>query len=161
MKKELIVQVESEEQWNTVVQKWLDEGYRWRSGREGLLTYLFYSGSRQLTLGDTPDLTDKEITYSRMNLAEKSATISFKKFMKKGKKKSKKKIYEVNAKQNSLINDVIRNPYPADQLFGRGNDFLSAFALYSKVEGEDLLKYIGGDESIEFVHNPELDKEMQ
>ena len=147
---ETVVHVTTLEQWKSVLNTWFGQGYEWNSNNEnnqsGRFRNYYYEafrdGCRQLALGDT-------IYFYGAN-GYKGETIEYLEFMAREKEDNKMRTYYVTKEQLDFLNTLYEELYSLDELLNRHAEAKNVFDDFSIPEGSAVLRYLGGDTSIEF-----------
>ena len=151
---ETVVRVDTLKEYRAVLKKWFSKGYCWdRVGGEKDLHesyFTTYGGARYLIL------EGNVINYSNGTYVEnhKLEVTSFKDFMAK---ENSKVAYEVSEDQLAFIKEVKESPYPAAYLMGHNYVYEELFSAgdYDPEFERDLLRYLGGEDSVVFkLNNP-------
>lgn len=142
---ETVVHVTTLEQWKSVLDVWFGKGYEWFSSK-GYREDYFRKGSRQLRLNSF-----NKITFSESNGYSEGYFIEYSEFMAQQKEDNKMETYYVTQKQLDLIDDLKESDFPVYKFYGSNKYQPLAVAnnLSSKAE-KMLLRYLGGDTSVEF-----------
>ena len=151
MTKELVVHVTTLDQWKSVLDVWFKRGYSWPLGEKEYSAEIFENGGRFLFLDDC-------ITYSRLSFNRKKF-IEYSEFVAQERKRNNEmETYYVTQEQLELLEELKRK----DQLYTL-HELLHLEGAYKvgvsvpKVEEEGtLLRYLGGDTSIEFKVKEQL-----
>lgn len=138
---ETVVQVSTLEQWKAVLDVWFKQGYEWCAGGKEYHEGYFKGGSRELLL-------DKD-NYILVPDPGKREPISYKEFMAQQKEGNKMETYYVTQEKLYLITELKKLSYPVYELtrLGRYEDVGLGF---DSTQEKALLRYLGGDETIEF-----------
>lgn len=144
-----VVHVTTLEQWKSVLNVWYKQGHYWLFTNTKYQESIFEDGGRYLFLDDY-------ITYSNNNHHDKPF-IEYSEFMAQQKEDSKMETYYVTEDQLDLINDLKESDFPVYKFYGSNKYEPLAVAnkLSSKAE-KMLLRYLGGDTSIEFKVKEQL-----
>ena len=150
-----VVHVTTIEEWKSVLDVWFEQGYKWLSdcGKD-FKEHRFNLGSRELGLNVCGN--DK-ITYWRLNDYNGDNLIEYSDFMKQGEKTMAKETYYVTHEQLDLIESLKENEYPVYNFYG-GSKYrrLATLNKLSSNGEKALLRYIGGDKTIEFKVKEQL-----
>lgn len=150
MTNETVVHVTTLEQWNSVLDVWFSQGYEWFGGNSDYLINAFRNNGRYLFLHD-----DVTIVYSDNNQGEKF--MEYSEFMAQQEKTMAKETYYVTQEQLDLIESLKENEYPVYNFYGDSKYRPLATLNKLSSNGEKaLLRYIGGDTSIEFKAKEQL-----
>lgn len=138
-----VVHVTTLEQWKSVLDVWFKQGYAWIGGDKEYEGRIFKNGGRFLFLDDC-------ITYS-YGFDNSNAYVEYSDFMAQQKEDNKMETYYVTQKQLDLIDDLKESDFPVYKFYGSNKYQPLAVAnnLSSKAE-KMLLRYLGGDTSVEF-----------
>ena len=147
---ETVVHVDTLDQWKSVLDVWFKQGYDWPlcKGRNDYGEKFYYDGSRQLGLNANGFA---EITYWSLNDYDGDNIIEYTDFMAQKKEDNKMETYYVTQGQLDLIDDLKESDFPVYKFYGSNKYQPLAVAnnLSSKAE-KMLLRYLGGDPTIEF-----------
>lgn len=140
---ETVVHVTTLEQWKAVLDVWFKQGYEWCAGGKEYHEDYFNSGSRGLWLTE-----DNMISMANTAMHD---CIEYSEFISKQKEDNKMATYYVTQKQLDLIDDLKESDFPVYKFYGSNKYQPLAVAnnLSSKAE-KMLLRYLGGDTSVEF-----------
>lgn len=142
---ETVVHVTTLEQWKSVLDVWFEQGYEWRGGRRGYQIYFFENHlGRHLKLG-----RNHEISYWSLDGCNESF-IEYSEFMAQQKEDNKMETYYVTREQLDLIEELKYELYPAYNLLNTGIKYRTITHTLDNHGEKALLRYIGGDETIEF-----------
>lgn len=147
---ETVVHVTSFEQWKSVLDVWFENGYSWYSGGQKYHKGYFNSGARYLFLDE-----DNDILKSLSN--DEEPYIEYSEFIVKQREDNKMKTYYVTQEQLDLIEKLKSDSLPFYNLVKSTTDEMKELA--QKIPDEldsKILRYIGGDESIEFKVKEQL-----
>ena len=147
---ETVVHVTSFEQWKSVLDVWFENGYSWYSGGQKYHKGYFNSGARYLFLDE-----DNDILKSLSN--DEEPYIEYSEFILKQREGNKMKTYHVTQEQLDLIEKLKSDSLPFFNLVKSTTDEMKELA--QKIPDEldsKILRYIGGDESIEFKVKEQL-----
>lgn len=147
---ETVVHVTSFEQWKSVLDVWFEQGYSWYSGGQKYHEVYFNSGARYLFLDE-----DNDILKSLSN--DEEPYIEYSEFIVKQREDNKMKTYYVTQEQLDLIEKLKSDSLPFYNLVKSTTDEMKELA--QKIPDEldsKILRYIGGDESIEFKVKEQL-----
>lgn len=147
---ETVVHVETIEQWKSVLDVWFAQGYEWFSSK-GYREDYFRNGSRQLRLNHI-----NKITFSGSNLYSENDCIEYADFMEQQEKTMAKETYYVTQEQLDLIEQANRMLYPLAAIIGNLNKEFCAINFESVELQKTILRYLGGDTSIEFKVKEQL-----
>jgi general stress protein 26 len=140
---ETVVHVTTLEQWKSVLDVWFKQGYDWLSEDKDYGEELFETGGRFLFLDDY-------ITYSVSNYNSKPY-IEFSDFMAQQKEDKEVKTYYVTQEQLDLIEELRSKTFPIDFLILSSDGYFKPLTVKLTLEeAKALLRYLGGDETIEF-----------
>ncbi|MGX7040991.1 hypothetical protein ACWN9M_04340 [Leuconostoc lactis] len=151
MMTETVVHVTTLDQWKSVLDVWFGKGYEWFSST-GYREDYFRRGSRQLRLNSF-----NKITFSESNRYSEGYFIEYADFMAQQEKTTAKETYYVTQKQYDLIEELKESDFPVYKFYGSNKYQPLAVAneLSSKAE-KMLLRYLGGDTSVEFKVKEQL-----
>lgn len=141
-----VVHVETLEEYRAVLDKWFKEGHDW-----------YYSSSEQKTHADYFTkynaryllLEGCRISYLTGEAIDTTKAVSFKEYMAKERGEV---TYEVSEEQMAFINKVKDSEYPASYLVTNDKEYeyLVYGVEYGTTFEQDLLRYLGGDDSVVF-----------
>jgi len=145
---EVVVRVDTVEEYRAVLDKWFDKGYDWITSlcsqdyHEGY----FHGGGRYLILEADRRISSSSGQYVR---DENLKVTPFKEFMVKERGEV---TYEVSEDQLGFIKEARENQYPASYLMVHDDEYVNMFSdvEYGTTFERDLLKYLSGDESVVF-----------
>lgn len=145
---ETVVHVETIEQWKAALDVWFAQGYEWLLSGQNYQEDYYYNGSRQLTFNLRGD---NKITYSGNNIHPKDDYIEYAEFMKEQEKTMAKETYYVTQEQLDLIEELKSDSLPFYNLVYSTTDEMKELAqdIPNELDSK-ILRYIGGDTSIEF-----------
>ena len=146
---ETVVHVSTFEQWKSVLDVWFEHGYSWYSGDKEYHGGYFKDGIRELLLNKDNDIL--------IPTPEKREPISYKEFMAQQKEGNKVETYYVTQEQLDLIDELKESDFPVYKFYG-SNKYqpLAVANKLSSKEEKMLLRYLGGDTSIEFKVKEQL-----
>ena len=145
---ETVVHVTTLEQWDSVLDVWFKQGYSWFSGlqdyghdkfndeyfRGGEARYLLLDKDNDIL---TPSFLSRNI-------------IEYSEFMAQQKEDKEVKTYYVTQEKLNLINDLKEMTYPL-YMYSSHKDIYEPMTFgFSSNEEKALLRYLGGDPTIEF-----------
>lgn len=139
--KETAVHVTTLEQWKSVLDVWFEQGYGWTFTNDKYNTFLFDKGARFLFLDDY-------VTYSNNNYHNKPY-IEYSEFMAQQKEDNKMATYYVTKEKLDLIKRVKGFKFPLYKLLN-DDEYYSLSRGLDENKEKALLRYLGGDETIEF-----------
>lgn len=147
---ETVVHVTTLEQWKSVLDVWFNHGYDWElfNTRNDYREDFYHDGSRQLGL----NMNDcAGISYWSLNNYPGDNLIEYSEFVAQQRADNKMETYYVTQKQLDLIDDLKESDFPVYKFYGSNKYQPLAVAnnLSSKAE-KMLLRYLGGDTSVEF-----------
>ncbi|WP_273730591.1 hypothetical protein [Leuconostoc mesenteroides] len=146
---ETVVHVTTLEQWKSVLDVWFKQGYEWVSGgKEYKEIYFTKENSRYL------DLWIKDI--SKMSISVPSKYIEYSEFMAQQKEDNKMETYYVTKEQLDLIKELKNLPAPLVAIMNKKYGIETLYNELSSQEEKALLRYLGGDETIEFKAKEQL-----
>lgn len=145
---ETVVHVDTLEQWKSVLDVWFEQGYKWKIFDRGeYLENIFHYGNHYLFL------INDVIAQSLDN--QNRTFIEYADFMAQQEKKMT--TYEVTQEQFDLIEHLKKSNWALDNLI---NDETGSYKPLvhdlEKLESNAILRYIGGDETIEFKVKEQL-----
>lgn len=160
-----VIRVETLSEYRAVLDKWFDKGYNWgttRRSQDHHEEYFTESSGRYLILDEG------DISYSAgKHVREENLKVTpFKEFMAKEwevtpgpnsigdipEQERGKVTYEVSEVQMKFIKEAKGSAYPATYLVWGDKEYKGLFSGYEYTEEfeRDLLRYLGGDESVVF-----------
>lgn len=139
---ETVVHVTTLEQWKSVLDIWFKNGYSWYSGDQKYHKSYFKKGVRELLLDEDNDIL--------ILTPGEREPISYKDFVAQQKEGNKMETYYVTQEQLDLINKIYEEVYSLDELLNSHTEAKNLFNDYSMSEGNAVLRYLGGDTSVEF-----------
>lgn len=140
---ETVVHVTTLDQWKSVLDVWFKQGYEWRWGGKEYKERIFSNVGRLLFLDD-------DITWDRTN-PNSEPFIEYSEFMSQNKEDNKMKTYYVTQEQLDLIKDLKNESIDKlDYLLLNSNQAREIFNGLHVKESNVLLRYLGGDETVEF-----------
>lgn len=144
---ETVVHVTTLEQWKSVLDVWFKQGYAWSYINEGYMEELFNKGSRQLGLNVNGE---HEISYWSHNGYKGKNIIEYSEFMAQQKDDNKMATYYVTQGQLEFINTTYDAGFSLDELLDNHVEAKNMFDEFSISKGKAVLRYLGGDLTIEF-----------
>ncbi|MGR8823419.1 hypothetical protein [Leuconostoc citreum] len=149
---ETVVHVETIEQWKSVLDVWFAQGYEWRNGGKGYRIVLFVKQlGRHLKLN-----ANHKISYWSMGSCGEPF-IEYADFMKQQEKTMTKTTYYVTKEQLDFIEKIKSKNLPFYFLVNK--ELIKARNLSKNISDDldkQILRYIGGDETIEFKVKEQL-----
>ena len=140
---ETAVHVTTLEQWKSVLDVWFKNGYSWYSGDQKYRKSYFKEGVRELLL-------DNDNNILTLIQGEREP-ISYQDFVAQQKEDNKMETYYVTREQLDLIEDLKSDSLPLYNLVYSVTSAMKDLAQEIPNELDPkILRYIGGDESIEF-----------
>jgi len=148
---ETVIHVTTLEQWKSVLNVWFEQGYEWNSNNEntqsGRFRNYYYEafrdGCRQLALRDTIYFYGKN--------GYKGKTVEYSEFISQQKEDKEMATYYVTQEQLNCIKDLKDSPWPTNRLLVNSDDhIIDLFYTFNESKDKALLRYLGGDETIEF-----------
>ena len=136
-----VVHVTTLEQWKSVLDVWFKQGYEWVFSHTKYKESIFEDGGRYLFLDDC-------ITYSKTNHNSKPY-IEYSEFMAQQKEDNKMETYYVTQEQLDLIESAKGLNYPLTGITAPEN-LQKEFDKTHFDNEKEILRYLGGDETIEF-----------
>lgn len=147
---ETVVHVTTLEQWKSVLDVWFAQGYKWNHiNDKRYMEHIFNDSSRYLIL-------DKKYIRQSLNNFRERPFIEYSEFMAQQKEDNKMETYYVTQEQLDLIENLKERVYPLHVLLTRSNRYENIKVELSSQEEKALLRYLGGDETIEFKVKEEL-----
>jgi len=149
-----VVHVTTLEEWKSVLDVWFKQGYEWLSdcGKD-FKKIRFNLGSRQLGLNVRGY---DEIIYWSLNDYKGDNLIEYAEFMAQQKEENNMETYYVTKEQYDLIEELKCYTYPLNTLVKRFDKYSFITDGLSNQDEKALLRYIGGDETIEFKVKEQL-----
>lgn len=145
---ETVVRVTTVEQWKFVLDVWFKQGYAWPTGDKEYSARIFENGARYLFLDDY-------ITWSTSN-PDSRPFIEYSEFLAQQKKDNKMETYYVTKEQLDLIEELKSYTYPLNMLVKISDKYSFITVGLSNQDEKALLRYLGGDETIEFKVKEQL-----
>ena len=153
---ETVVHVSTLKQWKAVLDVWFNQGYDWElfHMREDYREEFYCEGSRQLGLNMRGYAG---ISYWSLNDYTGDNLIEYSEFMAQQKEGNKVETYYVTHEQLDLIDELKESDFPVYKFYG-SNKYqpLAVANKLSSKEEKMLLRYLGGDTSIEFKVKEQL-----
>lgn len=153
MMTETVVHVTTLGQWKSVLDVWFKQGYAWSYINGGYMEELFNKGSRQLGLNVNGE---HEISYWSHNGYKGKNIIEYSDFMAQQKEDNKMETYYVTQEQLDLIVDLKKGNWPLARLVNSEDIFIPLNNGLEMVEEKAILRYLGGDETIDFKAKKQL-----
>jgi len=144
---ETVVHVTTLYQWKSVLDVWFKQGYAWRGGNGGYEEHIFENGGRFLFLDDY-------ITWNASNY-NSEPFIEYSEFMAQQKEDNKMETYYVTKEQLDLIESAKNLNYPLTGITAPEN-LQKEFDKTCFDNQKEILRYLGGDETIEFKVKDQL-----
>lgn len=146
---ETVVHVSTIEEWKAVLDVWFEQGYTWKSGDKRYRENYFNEGRRGLCLAeDNRILTAKADSYSCIEYAN---------FMAQQKEGNNMETYYVTREQLDFIEELKDRVFPLSVIFTESNRYKKINVNNTSSQYEKaLLRYLGGDETIEFKCKEQL-----
>lgn len=145
---ETVVHVETIDQWKSVLDAWFAQGYEWVFHEKDYKEDMFDRCSRQLALNIWGE---DEITCFLHNDYNGDNLIEYAEFMAQQEKTMVKGTYYVTQEQLDLIEELKSDSLPFYNLVYSTTDEMKELAQdISNELDSKILRYIGGDTSIEF-----------
>lgn len=141
---ETLVHVTSLAQWKSVLDIWFKQGYAWIDGTKEYVGRIFENGGRFLSLVD-------DITYS-FSVDNPSARpfMEYDEFIVRQREGNKMKTYYVTREQLDLIEELKSLPNPLVAIMQKKYGMETIYNELPAVSDREWLRYLGGDETIEF-----------
>ena len=151
MTKELVVNINSFQQWKDVLNVWFEKGYEWLAEDDEYREKYFINGSTQLAL-NINDMND--ITCFKNNDYTGGNVVTYEEFMQK-----QTKTYYVTQEQLDFIEELKDRVFPLSVIFTESNRYKKINVNNTSSQYEKaLLRYLGGDETIEFKFKEQLQR---
>lgn len=144
---ETVVHVETIEQWKSVLDVWFAQGYEWLFSGQDYREDYYDDGSRQIGLNAQGD---NEISFWSGNDYFSNNLLEYEDFMAKQEKKMTKETYYVTREQLETIERANRMSYPLTAIYGNLKEEFHKIEFYSRSLQMSVLRYLGGDDTIEF-----------
>ncbi|MFT8911336.1 hypothetical protein [Leuconostoc pseudomesenteroides] len=145
---ETVVHVTTLEQWKSVLDVWFKQGYEWHGTGKSYHERYFDDGWRFLLLNKDNDILKP--TWGRQS-------IEYSEFMAQQKEDNKMATYYVTQEQLDLIKDLKNESIDKlDYLLLNSNQAHETFNGLHVKESNALLRYLGGDDTIEFKVKEQL-----
>jgi hypothetical protein len=142
------VHVTTLDQWKSVLDIWFKQGYEWIKGGQEYYETAFEEGGRYLYLGDY-------IIYGKSDYNSKPF-IEYSEFMGQKKEDKKMKTIYVTQYQLDLIEELKERLFPLGVLYVESDRYEDIHINLDHQEQKVLLRYLGGDETIEFKVKEQL-----
>lgn len=138
---ETVVHVTTLEQWKSVLDVWFEQGYKWNTG-DTVYAETLFSTNEYLIL----------IDYIYCDCDEPDTHIEYSEFVAQQKEENKMATVDVTQEQFNFIETLKRNQPYMHLVYGltvqeKSNNLLNGF---TGEEEKSLLRYLGGDDTIEF-----------
>ena len=140
---ETIVHVTTLEQWKSVLDVWFKQGYKWSNGDTG---YNYFEDFDEDSGHSYLALEREAIFYSRHKMG---SPIEYSEFMAQQKEDNKMETYYVTQGKLNVIEKLKSMSFPLYQLLNEDEFHSLSRSLDDNTE-KALLRYIGGDETVEF-----------
>jgi len=148
---ETVVRVTTLEQWESVLDVWFKQGYSWYSGDQEYRKEYFESGNRELLLDSDNDILNP--------IFGKHESIGYADFMSQQKEGNNMETYYVTREQYDLIEKLKSDSLPFFNLVRATTGEMKELAQEIPDELDSkILRYIGGDETIEFKVKEQLQR---
>ncbi|MCT4388678.1 hypothetical protein EFN46_10780 [Leuconostoc pseudomesenteroides] len=145
---ETVVHVTTLDQWKSVLDVWFKQGYEWFSSGNTYAEKTFeQGGANQLGL---VDYGFKYIVCWINNDYDGDNLIEYKQFMAQQKEDNKMETYYVKQEQFDLIEELKEREYPLHTLLTSSGRYKNIKVELSSQEEKALLRYLGGDKTVEF-----------
>ena len=146
---ETVIHVTTLSQWHNILDVWFKQGYAWPAGDKEYSEHIFENGGRFLFLDDY-------ITYSFSN-SDSKPFIECEDFMSQQKEENNMETYYVTQEQLNCIEDFKDSPWPTNRLLVNSDEhIIDLFYTFNESKDKALLRYLGGDETIEFKVKEQL-----
>lgn len=145
---ETVVHVTTLEQWKSVLDVWFKQGYEWSYGSASYHEEYFEEGQRFIRL-----ISNGRILQGNVNL---SPYDQYSEFMEQQKEDNKMETYYVTKEQLELIKELKEKLFPLHALLTKSNRYENIKVELSGQDEKALLRYLGGDEAIEFKVKEQL-----
>lgn len=151
---ETVVRVSTIEEWKSVLDVWFKQGYEWLKSKQCHREDYFNKGS--VLLGLNVQGKD-EITYFSENNYNGDNLIEYADFMAQQKEGNNMETYYVTREQLDFIEELKDRVFPLSVIFTESNRYKKVNVNNTSSQYEKaLLRYLGGDETIEFKCKEQL-----
>lgn len=151
---ETVVRVSTIEEWKAVLDVWFEQGYEWLKSKQYHREDYFNKGS--VLLGLNVQGKD-EITYFSENNYNGDNLIEYADFMAQQKEGNNMETYYVTREQLDFIEELKDRVFPLSVIFTESNRYKKINVNNTSSQYEKaLLRYLGGDETIEFKCKEQL-----
>ena len=147
---ETIVHVTTLDQWKSVLDVWFKQGYKWSNGDTG---YNYFEDFDEDSGHSYLALEREAIFYSRHKMG---SPIEYSEFMAQQKEDNKMETYYVTQGQLEFIKTIYDAGYSLDELLDNHVEAKNMFDEFSISKGKAVLRYLGGDTSIQFKVKEQL-----
>lgn len=145
---ETVVHVTTLDQWKSVLDVWFEQGYTWNYGSTSYHEEYFERGQRFIRL-----ISNGHILQGRFNHTFKP--VEYSEFMAQQKEDNKMETYYVTQEQLDLIESAKDLNYPLTGITAPEN-LQKEFDKTHFDNEKEILRYLGGDETIEFKVKEQL-----
>lgn len=145
---ETVVHVTTLEQWKSVLDVWFKQGYKWNFGSKSYHEEYFERGQRFIRL-----ISNGHILQGIFNHTFKP--VEYSEFMAQQKEDNKMETYYVTQEQLDLIESAKDLNYPLTGITAPEN-LQKEFDKTHFDNEKEILRYLGGDETIEFKVKEQL-----
>lgn len=142
---ETVVHVTTLEQWKSVLDVLFEQGYKWNHiNDKRYMEHIFNDGSHYLIL-------DKKYIRQSLNNFRERPFIEYSEFMAQRKENNKMETYYATKEQLDLIEELKSNGLPFYHLVNSIGEDVKDLSknIYDELD-RPILRYLGGDETIEF-----------
>ncbi|QOY98370.1 hypothetical protein IRM63_03680 [Leuconostoc citreum] len=144
---ETLVHATTLDQWKSVLDVWFAQGYEWHGTGKSYHERYFDDGWRFLLLNKDNDILKPTL---------RRQSIEYSEFMAQQKEDNKMETYYVTQEQLDLIKGLKNRKYPLNILFIELDRYKNIQIGLNTHEEKALLRYLGGDTSIEFEVKEQL-----
>jgi len=147
---ETVVHVKTIEEWKSVLDVWFNQGYTWKHFYKwDYLENVFSGSSHYLHLDDY--ISQTPVIYGN------NQPIEYSEFMAQQKEENNMETYYVTQEQLNCIEDFKDSPWPTNRLLVNSDEhIIDLFYTFNESKDKALLRYLGGDTSIEFKVKEQL-----
>ena len=147
---ETVVHVKTIEEWKSVLDVWFNQGYTWKHFYKwDYLENVFSGSSHYLHLDDY--ISQTPVIYGN------NQPIEYSEFMAQQKEENNMETYYVTQEQLNCIEDFKDSPWPMNRLLVNSDEHIvNLFYTFNESKDKALLRYLGGDTSIEFKVKEQL-----
>lgn len=144
-----VVHVETLDEYQTVLETWFKKGYNWykNTGEQKFNEYYFTLHNARYLLLDGKDIYRSAWLYPE----SMTGAVSFKEFKQQQEENNKMETYYVTQEQLDAIKELNDSPWPTNRLLVNSDEhIIDLFYTFNESKDKALLRYLGGDPTIEF-----------